>query len=72
MSKQPIAWHKENLVNSKHYLETLRKRLTALQADEKRFTEQIAFYQAQVDRAEKEQLTEFDRERYNVKRNVKQ
>lgn len=66
--KQTLKWHKDCLVNVTAHVERLRKdverRVAELAADEQR----LADYVAQIERAEKEGLDGFDRDKFNVKR----
>lgn len=63
--KQTLKWHKDCLVNVTAHVEQRRAdmawRVAALAADEKRLSEYIA----QIERAEKEGLDGFDREKFN-------
>lgn len=71
MSKHPIAWHKECLNNAKRHLATEfeaheRKRIELLEK-----IETVQFRAQQIIEAESRGLTEFDQEKFLVKKKTK-
>jgi hypothetical protein len=68
--KFPIEWHKNNLSNMRATRVRYKNDLLLAQREVDRIEKDINEYDAQILRAELEGKTEFDRERFNVKRSV--
>lgn len=62
--KQSIKWHKECLVNSKGYLARMKDELQRLLTRVTELEEGTAFYEQQIQRAEKEGRDGFDSEKF--------
>ena len=68
MSAQPIQWHEECLIAKQNHLARRTRELDNLFREVKQSEEQVNAYAAQIQRAKKLGKTEFDRERFGVKR----
>jgi hypothetical protein len=68
MSKHAIEWHKECLGNARESLLRYREEIKRKQEDADRLERECIFYDGQIIRAEEMGLTEFDREKFGIKR----
>lgn len=73
MSKNamPIEWHEKNLINRKKSLEYLQHQIDKLEADKKRSVEEITRLEEQIQTAKKQGKTEFNSEKYLIKKKDK-
>lgn len=62
--KHPITWHKENLENSRHYVNTLKRDLKNLQDRITRIVDSNSLLEQQIEVAEDSGKTEFDADKY--------
>lgn len=68
MAKRSIEWHESNIINMRSTLVGEMFRLNRIQNNIDRLTKDIDKYQNQIKLAKSEGKTEFDDERYGVKR----
>lgn len=68
MSKQPIAWHEDNLKNFTVYLEAKKKQLESLQREVDRMKSEKDFRTIQIAMAKEKKLDSFDGDRFLVKK----
>jgi hypothetical protein len=66
--KFPLAWHRDILENRKANLARSEARLREQQKLADRSRADLQWYGAQIAEAERRGITEFDRERFGVKR----
>jgi hypothetical protein len=66
--KRPIAWHKENLKNMQFTATELSELAMRQKKEADRTWCDVEALQVQIARAEREGRTEFDAEKFNVKR----
>jgi hypothetical protein len=66
--KFPIAWHKQNLANSRKTLLDREIQLARLKLEVESHRAEVIFAAQQIEEAEKRGVTEFDRDRFMVKR----
>ena len=70
-NKMNIEWHKACLYNSRIHEDDIRKQLEKVKADLEESHAKNLIYAYQIEEAEKEGKTEFDRDRFRVKREKK-
>lgn len=66
--KMDIEWHENCLINSKSSAGRLQITIARQQHQLNKLAQKNDLYQAQIDLAKKENKTEFDSERYAIKR----
>jgi hypothetical protein len=66
--KFPIAWHKQNLANFRKSLLDKEIQLARLKLEVDGHRADVIFAAQQIEEAEKRGVTEFDRDRFMVKR----
>jgi len=70
-SSRPIEWHEKNLLNRKYYLQRLKEVLDQKQREIWRHEEEISLLETQIKVAKERGKTQFDKERFLVKRKLK-
>ncbi len=66
--KQSVEWHKECLKNFLVWIESQKDELRRLTAKIERWERECDYQQAQIERAEAENITEFDAEKFKPKK----
>lgn len=69
--KRDIGWHTTCLLNRKNSLEEMRIALKYMQSVYDKMQTDYHIYEDQIERAKRENLDGFDRDKYNKKRKIK-
>lgn len=66
--KRPLSWHRECLANQIASRDRALEAVKRAQRDYERHVDDVEILRAQVERAEREGLVEFDRDKFNKPR----